>query len=116
MSIAKSIASIFGSPSAVALVPELLGGTLLAGLNTAAQTAIKAAVTEVNDGLDHLSAAFHTFETANPLVQSALASITTLAPQLGLTALPTEAELLTHIKAAIAELAAIFGVTAKPGA
>ncbi|MBB2160103.1 hypothetical protein [Gluconacetobacter sacchari] len=100
--------SILGS--AFAVVNGVAGASAagkLSTYNTVAQTAIKAAVTKVDGGVDQLKTAFDTFETANPLVAQALTEFSTLATTLGLT-LPTEDGIVTHIKAAIADLQGMF--------
>lgn len=83
-----------------------LGGKL-AVYETAAQTAVKAAVTKADNGIDDLQSAFAKFETANPLVQEALTGTTTILSGLGIK-LPSEELVVTHVKAAIADLSGIF--------
>lgn len=100
--------SLLGSAGSVINgVAEASAAGKLATYNTVAQTAIKAAVTKVDGGVDQLKAAFDAFETANPLVAQGLSEFRTLATTLGLT-LPTEDGIVTHIKAAIADLQGMF--------
>jgi hypothetical protein len=79
----------------------------LSTYNTIAQTAVKSAVTKVDGGVTSLKAAFDTFETGNPIVAAAVTEFTTLAGTLGIT-LPTEEGIVTHVQAAIADLAGTF--------
>ncbi|MFT8645659.1 hypothetical protein [Gluconacetobacter sp.] len=76
----------------------------LSGYNTIAQSAVKAAVTTVDNGIDHLRSSFDTFLTSNPVVQSAVTEFGTLAQTVGLD-VPTEDQIVTHVKAAIFDLA-----------
>ncbi len=100
--------SLLGSAgSMINGVVEASAAGKLSTYNTVAQTAIKAAVTKVDGGVDQLKASFDAFETANPLVAQALTEFSTLATTLGLT-LPTEDGIVTHIKAAIADLQGMF--------
>ncbi|GAB6965976.1 hypothetical protein JCM25156A_32100 [Komagataeibacter kakiaceti JCM 25156] len=79
----------------------------LSTYNAVAQTAIKAAVTKVDDGVTHLQTAFTTFEAANPVVTQAIAEFKELATILGLF-VPTEAAVVTHVQAAIADLSGVL--------
>ncbi len=100
--------SLLGSAgSMINGVVEASAAGKLSTYNTVAQTAIKAAVTKVDGGVDQLKTAFDTFETTNPLVAQALTEFSTLATTLGLT-LPTEDGIVTHVKAAIADLQGMF--------
>ena len=82
-------------------------GSLLANYQTAAQTAVKAAVTKVDNGVDWLQAAFDKWEDSNPLAKEAITDTTNLLKALGIQ-LPDESAVVTHVKAAVADLAGIF--------
>ncbi len=81
--------------------------SLLANYQTAAQTAVKAAVTKVDNGVDWLQAAFNKWEDNNPLAKEAITDATALLKALGIQ-LPDESAVVTHVKAAVADLAGIF--------
>ncbi|WP_278368089.1 hypothetical protein [Acetobacter orientalis] len=82
-------------------------GDKLTAYNSAAQTAVKAAVTKVDGGIDHLQTAFASWEKSNPVAQEAIDGTTNLLRGLGI-AVPKEEVVITHVKAAIADLAGIF--------
>mgnify|MGYP001295595835 CR=1 FL=1 len=84
-----------------------IAGSKLATYSSVAQAAVKSAVTTVDGGIDKLQAAFDKFENGNPIVASAVSEFTTLAKSLGVE-LPTEDAIVTHLKAAVADLAGIF--------
>ncbi|GFE93516.1 hypothetical protein [Acetobacter persici] len=97
-------------PSVFAIAGNLLSvgaGSKLAAYSSAAQTAVKAAVTKVDTGVDDLQTAFGKFEASNPVVQEAFDGTVTLLRGLGV-AVPKEDVVMTHVKAAIADLAGIF--------
>ncbi|MCW4589363.1 hypothetical protein NO263_02005 [Gluconacetobacter entanii] len=79
----------------------------LANYETAAQTAVKAAVTKVDDGIGWLQAAFNQWEDSNPLAKEAITGATDLLKALGIQ-VPDENAVVTHVKAAVADLAGIF--------
>lgn len=84
-----------------------IAGSKLATYSSVAQAAVKSAVTTVDGGIDKLQSAFDKFENGNPIVASAVSEFTTLAKSLGVE-LPTEDAIVTHLKAAVADLAGIF--------
>lgn len=91
-------------------------GDKLTVYNSAAQTAVKAAVTKVDGGIDHLQTAFANWETSNPVAQEAIDGTISLLRGLGI-AVPKEDVVITHVKAAIADLVGIFvPVTSTPAA
>lgn len=102
------LASIFSGLSSIAAV---VGGTGASGristINTAAQTAVKAAVTEVDGGIDKLRAAYDKWESGNEVVSTAVNGTITILRNLGLK-VPTEDAIVLHVKAAIADLAGIL--------
>lgn len=113
--IGNLISSIFGGEAgegeiqlATTVTSAIVGNATLSGLDTAARTAVKSLVTELDNGVDLLRSAFDKFETANPLVATGITLATTLATSQGLH-LPTEDAIVTHVKAAIADIAAAFG-------
>ncbi|KAB8123985.1 hypothetical protein D3W54_06980 [Komagataeibacter medellinensis] len=79
----------------------------LSTYNAVAQTAIKAAVTQVDGGVDSLQTAFTKFEASNPVVAQAIAEFKSLATILGLF-VPTEEAIVTHVQAAITDLSGIL--------
>lgn len=97
-------------PSVFAIAGNLLSvgaGSKLAAYSSAAQTAVKAAVTKADNGVDDIQAAFSKFEASNPVVQEAFDGTVTLLRGLGV-AVPKEDVVMTHVKAAIADLVGIF--------
>ncbi|MCH4024022.1 MAG: hypothetical protein LKH33_10430 [Acetobacter sp.] len=102
------LASIFSGLSSIAAV---VGGTGASGristINTAAQTAVKAAVTEVDGGIDKLRSAYDKWESGNEVVSTAVNGTITILRNLGLK-VPTEDAIVLHVKAAIADLAGIL--------
>lgn len=89
-----------------AIVPTLVGSKL-SNYSSIAQTAVKSAVTSIDGGIDKLQAAFDTFEAGNQVVAASVAEFVTLANSLGI-ALPKEDAIVTHLKAAIADLSGIL--------
>ncbi|NHO33312.1 hypothetical protein [Acetobacter fallax] len=104
VSVSGILSSIF--PVLNAIIPGVAGGKL-STYSTIAQTAIKSAVTTIDGGISNLQAAYDKFETSNPLVQMSVSEFVTLAKSLGV-ALPTEDAVITHLKAAVADLAGIL--------
>lgn len=100
-SILPGIVSFFGNLGSGS------AGSLLANYQTAAQTAVKAAVTKVDNGIDQLQSAFDKWEDSNPLAKEAITDTTALLKALGIQ-LPDESAVVTHVKAAVADLAGIF--------
>ncbi|MCE0745539.1 hypothetical protein LWC05_16845 [Acetobacter sicerae] len=96
--------SLFGTLSAVGGVAA---NGKIAALNSAAQTAVKAAVTKVDGGIDKLVAAYNTFETNNEVVAEAITGTVGVLKGLGLT-VPDISTVEIHVKAAIADLAGIL--------
>ena len=99
--ILPGIVSFFGNLGSTS------ASSLLANYQTSAQTAVKAAVTKVDNGVDWLQAAFDKWEDSNPLAQEAITGATALLKALGIQ-LPDESAVVTHVKAAVADLAGIF--------
>lgn len=89
-----------------AIVPSIAGSKLATSASIA-QTAVKSAVTAIDSGVDHLQAAFANFETRNPVVAASVTEFVTLSKSLGV-ALPTQDAIVTHVKAAVADLAGIL--------
>ncbi|OUJ01539.1 hypothetical protein [Acetobacter cibinongensis] len=104
MKLASLLPSLFGL---LGNVGSAALGDKMAAYNTAAQTAVKAAVTKVDDGVDHLQTAFKSWETSNPVAQEAIDGTIGLLRDLGI-AVPKQDVVVTHVKAAIADLAGIF--------
>ncbi|GAN97158.1 hypothetical protein Geu3261_0144_030 [Komagataeibacter europaeus NBRC 3261] len=100
-SILPGIASFFGNLGSGS------ASSKLANYETAAQTAVKAAVTKVDNGVDELQSAFNKWEDSNPLVKEAITGATDLLRALGIQ-VPDENAVVTHVKAAVADLAGIF--------
>ncbi|MFT8896751.1 MAG: hypothetical protein ABF968_07280 [Acetobacter sp.] len=96
--------SIFGTLSAIGGVAA---NGKIAALNSAAQTAVKAAVTKVDGGIDKLVSAYNTFETNNEVVAEAITGTVGVLKGLGLT-VPDISTIEIHVKAAIADLAGIL--------
>lgn len=95
-----------------ALIPSIAGNKL-ANYSSIAQVAVKSAVTTVDGGIDQLQSAFNSFESANPVVELSVAEFTTLAKSLGVS-LPTQDAIVSHLKAAVADLAGILVPTIAP--
>ncbi|OUI89899.1 hypothetical protein HK19_13525 [Acetobacter persici] len=104
MKLASFLPSLFGL---LGNVGSAALGDKMAAYNTAAQTAVKAAVTKVDDGVDHLQAVFTKWEASNPVAQEAIDGTIGLLRDLGI-AVPKEDVVVTHVKAAIADLTGIF--------
>lgn len=96
--------SIFGALSAIGGVAA---NGKIAAVNSAAQTAVKSAVTTVDGGIDKLVAAYTKFETDNEVVAEAITGTAGLLRGLGLT-VPSVSTIEIHVKAAIADLAGIL--------
>ncbi|GBQ15200.1 hypothetical protein CFR78_04310 [Komagataeibacter rhaeticus] len=82
-------------------------GNKISAYNTAAQTAVKAAVTKVDGGIDKLQAAFTKWEDSNEVAQEAISGTVTLLRGLGVT-VPDLDVVTTHVKAAVADLSGIL--------
>lgn len=95
-----------------AIVPSIAGSKLATSASIA-QTAVKSAVTAIDGGVDHLQAAFASFEGSNPVVAASVTEFVTLSKSLGV-ALPTQDAIVTHVKAAVADLAGILVPQAAP--
>lgn len=89
-----------------AIVPSIAGSKLATSASIA-QTAVKSAVTAIDGGVDHLQAAFASFEGSNPVVAASVTEFVTLSKSLGV-ALPSQDAIVTHVKAAVADLAGIL--------
>jgi hypothetical protein len=100
--------SILGSvfPLIGTMIATATGGTL-ATYNATAQTAVKSAVTKVDGGVTHLKTLFDTWDAANPLAQEAISGTVSMLRNLGFV-VPTEDSVVTHVQAAIADLAGIY--------
>lgn len=96
--------TIFGALSAI-------GGVAaqgkIAALNSAAQTAVKAAVTKVDNGADKLVAAYTSWEASNEVASEAINGTIGVLKGLGLT-VPSVETVELHVKAAIADLVGIL--------
>lgn len=79
----------------------------IAALNSAAQTAVKAAVTKTDNGIDKLVAAYNKFEASNEIATEAVNGTIGILKGLGLT-VPSVDVVQIHVKAAIADLAGIL--------
>jgi hypothetical protein len=121
LNLGSLLTTVFGasgsgaSETEVALATQVVGAVVgnnsLTALNTASVSAIKSLVTEADNGIDQLQASFTKFEASQPLVTNGIQLAVALAKSQGLS-IPSEDIVQTHIKAAIADVAAIFGVTA----
>lgn len=96
--------------SAVAMglqgVEALVGMTLmgkLATLNSTVQASLASGTTTAEAEIDKLQATLDTFSTATPLVGTILGAVPTLLHELGLE-VPSEEQISTHLKAAIADV------------
>ncbi|GBR09461.1 hypothetical protein [Gluconobacter frateurii] len=69
-----------------------------------ANQAVRSAVTATNGGIDHLVTSFKTFESENPLVQTAISEFATLAVAAGVS-VPSLDAVQSHLKSAIYDLA-----------
>lgn len=100
--------SILGSvfPLIGTVIATATGGTL-ATYNATAQTAVKSAITKVDGGVTHLKTLFDTWDAANPLAQEAISGTVSMLRNLGFV-VPTEDSVVTHVQAAIADLAGIY--------
>ncbi|WP_308719209.1 hypothetical protein [Komagataeibacter xylinus] len=98
------LATVF--PLVGTVIATATGGTL-ATYNATAQTAVKSALTKVDGGVTHLQSLFDTWDAANPLAQEAIAGTVSMLRNLGFT-VPTEDSVVTHVQAAIADLAGIY--------
>lgn len=96
--------TVFGALSAI-------GGVAaqgkIAALNSAAQTAVKAAVTKVDDGIDHLVSAYNSWDEKNPVAAEAITGTIGVLKGLGLS-VPSVDTVQIHVKAAIADLVGIL--------
>ena len=63
--------------------------------------------------MDRVQAAFDKFGSGNEMFAASVTEVGTLAKSLGV-ALPTEAAIVAHLKAAIADLSGIFVPQAEP--
>lgn len=95
-----------------AIVPSIAGSKLATSASIA-QTAVKSAVTAIDGGVDHLQAAFANFESRNPVVAASVTEFVILSESLGV-ALPTQDAIVTHVKAAVADLAGILAPQVVP--
>lgn len=98
------LSSVF--PLVGTVIATATGGTL-ATYNATAQTAVKSAITKVDGGVTHLQTLFDTWDAANPLAQEAISGTVSLLRSLGFV-VPTEDSIVTHVQAAIADLAGIY--------
>ncbi|OUJ17072.1 hypothetical protein [Acetobacter sp. DsW_063] len=102
--LATVLATVY--PILNAILPSVAGSKLQT-YQTIAQTAVKAAVTSIDGGIDNLTAAYAKFESDNPVFAAAVVEFRTLATALGVS-VPTEDAVVTHLKAAVADLAGIL--------
>lgn len=72
-----------------------------------ANQAVRSAVTSTDGGIDKLVATFKTFESEQPLVQTAVTEFVTLAKAAGFN-VPSLDAVQSHIKSAIYDLATAF--------
>lgn len=88
---------------ATPFVTSMLSGKGAAYQKIASQ-AVRSAVTATDNGIDKLVTSFTTFETSEPLVQTAISEFVTLAKAAGFS-VPELTAVQSHIKSAIYDLA-----------
>lgn len=85
-----------------ALVAMTLAGKL-ATLNTTVQSSLVAATSTAEEEIDKLQATLDGFSASTPMVATILDAVPTLLRELGLD-VPSEDQVATHLKAAIADV------------
>ncbi|GAN89899.1 hypothetical protein Gbfr_009_024 [Gluconobacter frateurii M-2] len=96
--------------SALAMATPFVTGLLAnkgAAYQKIANQAVRSAVTSTDGGIDKLVATFKTFESEQPLVQTAVTEFVTLAKAAGFN-VPSLDAVQSHIKSAIYDLATAF--------
>lgn len=87
------------------LIASILGAGKLSIVTDAARTAVKATVTQLENGVDHLHTKLDNVLASNPIVVQAVPAAKQILTTLGVE-LPSEDQVFTEVKQAIADLGA----------